>query len=77
MMKDRIFDWPTVLRHMALGAIPFVAIVLLYEKFFGEWTLGAAIVILAAMLPFVAIGWLAYQHWKHHRSSNNGPANHG
>ena len=72
-MKDRLFDWPTVLRHAIVGAIPFIAAVLLYERFFGEWSLGAIIVILSAILPFVAIGWLGYQHWKHrHDKPNHG-----
>jgi hypothetical protein len=68
-MKDRLFDWPTVWRHILLGAIPFVIVVILYEKFFGEWSLGAIIVILAGLLPFVAISWLGYQHWKHRRKT--------
>jgi hypothetical protein len=68
-MKDRLFDWPTVWRHVVKGAIPFIAIVYLYERFFNEWTLGVLIVILAAILPFIAIGWLAYQHWKHAKKS--------
>lgn len=67
MNDNRLFDWPTVLRHTFWGATPFVIAVILYEKFLGEWTLGAAIVVLAAILPFVAVGWLAWQHWKHHR----------
>jgi hypothetical protein len=64
-MKDRLFDWPTVLRHLLLGAIPFVVVVVLYEKVFGEWSLGVIILLLSAILPFVAIAWLGYQHWKH------------
>lgn len=64
-MKDRLFDWPTVFRHLVVGAIPFVLAVLLCERLLGEWSIGAMIVILAALLPFVAIAWLGYQHWKH------------
>ena len=72
-MKDRLVDWPTVMRHVIVGAIPFVGMVLLYEHFFGEWSLGAVIVILSAILPFVAVGWLGYQHWKHrHDKTNHG-----
>ncbi len=67
MMKDRLFDWPTVWRHLIFGIFPFIMMVILYEKFLGEWSLGAMIMILAAFLPFIAIGWLGYQHWKHHR----------
>jgi hypothetical protein len=72
IMKDRLFDWPTVWRHIALGGIPFLVFVLFYEKLFGEWSLGAAIMILAAILPFVAIGWLGYQHWKHRKGRSHG-----
>ncbi len=70
-MKDRLFDWPTVTRHVIVGAIPFIAVVLLYERFFSEWSLGAVIVILSAVLPFVAVGWLGYQHWKHRHDKGN------
>ena len=66
-MKDRLFDWPTVWRHVLFGGIPFLGAVILYEKFFSEWSLGACIVLLAAILPLIAIGWLGYQHWKFRR----------
>jgi len=69
-MKDRLLDWPTVWRHIIFGALPFIAAVWAYEKFLNEWSLGALIVILAAVLPFIAIGWLAYQHWKHRKASS-------
>ena len=65
MIKDRLFDWPTVWRHIILGAVPFLVIIILYEKYFSEWSLGILMVILSAILPFIAIGWLGYQHWKH------------
>ncbi len=70
-MKDRLFDWPTVWRHIAFGALPFLAVVMLYEHFFGEWSLGAFITLLAAVLPFIAVGWLGYQHWKHRKASDH------
>jgi hypothetical protein len=74
-MKDRLFDWPTVWRHIVLGAVPFICVVYLYEHFLNEWTLGAMIVVLAAVLPFIAIGWLGYQHWKH--ASKKSSSRHG
>ncbi len=66
-MKDRLFHWPTLWRHMLFGALPFLVLVVLYEKSFSEWSLGAIIIILAALLPFIAVGWLGYQYWKHRR----------
>ncbi len=66
-MKDRLFHWPTVARHVLLGMIPFLAAVFLYERLVNEWSLGAVILLAAAAGPFLAIGWLGLQHWKHHR----------
>ncbi len=76
-MKDRLFDWPTVWRHIVFGAIPFVIVVMIYEKVMGEWSLGAVILFVAALLPFVAIGWLGYQHWKHRGDDPKSPTPHG
>jgi hypothetical protein len=70
-MKDTLFHWPTVWRHILMGAIPFLCLVFLYEKYLGEWSLGALILLLSALLPFVAICWLGYQHWKHYRKSQH------
>lgn len=64
-MKDRLFDWPTLWRHILLGAVPFLGSVALYEKLLGEGSLGATILILAAILPLIALGWLGWQHWRH------------
>lgn len=74
-MKDRLFDWPTVWRHVVLGALPFMGAVYIYEKCLNEWSLGFIILILSAVLPFVAIGWLGYQHWKH--ANKNATVNDG
>ena len=64
-MKDSLFHWPTVWRHVLMGALPLMILMIGYEKLFGEWSLGALIVILAAILPLIAVGWLGYQHWRH------------
>ena len=78
-MKDQLFrpsrqiavlHWPTIWRHVLFGALPFLLVVVIYEKAFGEWGLGALVVIIAALLPFVAVGWLGYQHWRYHRKRN-------
>lgn len=66
ILRNSFFHWPTLLRHFILRVLPFIGLIIFYEKYFGEWSLGVLIVILAAILPFIAIGWLAYQHWKHH-----------
>ncbi|GEM_PF-1650917 len=76
-MKRYLFDWAMVWRHIVFGALPFLGIVSLYEKFFGEWSLGMIILLLAAILPFTAMGWLGYQHWKHrYNKPNHGPSIH-
>jgi len=37
------------------------------ERFVGAGVAGSFFLILAMLLPFVAIGWLGYQHWRHRK----------
>jgi hypothetical protein len=67
-MKGPLFHWGVVFRYVVYGALPFVGALWLFERFLGDAGVGAAIVVLAALLPFYAIGWLGYQHWKHSRA---------
>jgi len=59
-----LFNWGLVLRYVLYGALPLVLFFILVEKLVGEWSLGVAIMLLAFTLPFIAIGWLAYQHFR-------------
>jgi len=66
-MKGPLFHWGLVLRYVVYGALPFAGSLWLCEKILGDVGVGMAIIILAGLLPFYAIGWLGYQHWKHSR----------
>jgi hypothetical protein len=59
-----LFNWSLVLRYVLLGAVPLILFFILIEKLAGEWSLGFAILVLAALAPFIAIGWLTYQNFK-------------
>ena len=71
-MKGPLFHWGLVLRYVVYGALPVLGALWFCERIMGDAGVGAAIVVLAALLPLCAVGWLAYQHWKHSRT---GPAN--
>ena len=59
-----LFNWGMVLRYVLLGALPLIAFFILVEKLAGEWSLGFAIMLLAFVAPFIAIGWLTYQNFR-------------
>ncbi len=61
----KLFHWGLLLRYMVYGVIPLVVGLILLERWVGPGFTGNAILILALCLPFIAIGWLAYQHWRH------------
>ena len=61
---NSLFDWGLIVRYVLFGALPLIAFFILIEKIAGEWSLGVAILILAAIAPFIAIGWLAYQYFR-------------
>lgn len=71
-MKGPLFHWGLVLRYVVYGALPFLGALWLFEKIMGDAGIGAAMIVLAAFLPFYAAGWLGYQHWKHSRMRSEG-----
>ena len=64
---NSLFNWGLVLRYVLLGALPLVLFFILIERLAGEWSLGFAILALAALAPFIAIGWLTYQTFRKRR----------
>lgn len=63
----KLFHWGLLLRYMVYGVLPLVALFILLENIVGPSSIGGYFVILALVLPFVAVGWLAWQHRKHRR----------
>ena len=73
-MKGPLFHWGVVLRYVVYGAIPLLAAFWLSEKWVGDAGLGAVMILVAAVLPFYAVAWLGYQHWKHSRTRKSAKA---
>jgi hypothetical protein len=63
----KLFHWGLMLRYMVYGVLPLILFFIMLERWCGPGWSSVAIVLLAAALPFVAIGWLGYQHFRHHR----------
>ena len=63
----KIFQWGLLLRYMVYGVLPLVVGFILLERRVGEGAAGLFFVILAFLLPFIAIGWLGYQHYRHRK----------
>jgi hypothetical protein len=63
----KLFQWGLLLRYMVYGVLPLVVGFILLERRVGEGAAGSFFVILAFLLPFIAIGWLAYQHYRHRK----------
>jgi len=61
----KLFHWGLILRYMVYGVLPLILLFILLERWIGPGFSGYAIVLLAAVLPFIAIGWLGYQHFRH------------
>lgn len=59
-----LFNWHMVLRYVLFGAVPLIVFFIVIEKVAGEWSLGFAILVLAATAPLIALGWLAYQNFR-------------
>ena len=60
----KLFHWGLMLRYMVYGVLPLILLFILLERWLGGGASGVFIVVLAALLPFVALGWLAYQHFR-------------
>jgi len=60
----KLFQWGLLLRYMVYGVLPLIVGFVLLERYVGEGWAGYGIVVLAFVLPFVAIGWLGYQHFR-------------
>jgi preprotein translocase subunit Sss1 len=63
----KLFHWGLMLRYMVYGVLPLIVFFIVLERCFGPGWSGYVIVLLAAALPFIAIGWLGYQHLRHRR----------
>ncbi|MEI6082871.1 MAG: hypothetical protein WCS70_01070 [Verrucomicrobiota bacterium] len=60
----KLFHWGLMLRYMVYGVLPLLLLFAAFQRF-GGGDVGVFIVVLAALLPFIAIGWLGYQHYRH------------
>jgi hypothetical protein len=63
----KLFHWGLLLRYMVYGVLPLIVGFALAERWLGPGSSGLVVLVLALILPFVALGWLGYQHLRHHR----------
>jgi len=63
----KLFHWGLLLRYLVYGVVPLILLFIVVERFVGAGVAGSFFLILAMLLPFVAIGWLGYQHWRHRK----------
>ena len=63
----KLFHWGLLLRYMVYAVLPLVVGFIVLERQVGEGAAGVFFVVLALVLPFVAIGWLGWQHVRHRR----------
>jgi hypothetical protein len=63
----KLFQWGLLLRYMVYGVLPLVVGFIFLERRVGEGAAGYFFVLLALALPFVAIGWLGWQHFRHRK----------
>ncbi len=69
----KIFHWGLILRSLVYGVVPLIVAFILIERLVGAGHASEAFVILAFLLPFVALSWLGYQHWRHSRKKETAP----
>jgi phosphate starvation-inducible membrane PsiE len=63
----KLFHWGLLLRYMVYGVLPLVIGFIIVEHRVGEGVAGVFFVVLALVLPFVALGWLGWQHVRHRK----------
>ena len=63
----KLFQWGLLLRYMVYAVLPLVVGFIVLERQVGEGAAGVFFVVLALVLPFVAIGWLGWQHVRHRK----------
>jgi hypothetical protein len=63
----KLFQWGLLLRYMVYGVLPLVVGFIFLERHVGEGAAGVFFVVLAFVLPFVAMGWLGWQHFRHRK----------
>ena len=63
----KLFHWGLLLRYMVYGVVPLVVGFIVLERRVGEGAAGLFFVVLALVLPFVAMGWLGWQHFRHRK----------
>ena len=63
----KLFHWGLLLRYMVYAVLPLIVGFIVLERLVGEGASGIFFVILALVLPFVAIGWLGWQHVRHRK----------
>jgi hypothetical protein len=64
----RLFHWGLILRYMVYGVLPLIVLFIAAERIVGADIAGTLFVALALILPFVALGWLGYQHFRHRKT---------
>jgi hypothetical protein len=63
----KLFHWGLILRYMVYGVLPLMALFIVLERYIGPGVGSELFVVLAFVLPFIAIGWLGYQHFRHRK----------
>jgi hypothetical protein len=62
-----MLHWGLILRNFVYVVLPLVAFFVILQRIIGEITAATVFIILALALPFVAVGWLAWQHFRHRK----------